>query len=141
MFLGEYSYKVDDKGRAPVPPRFRQQLKDGIVLVPGMERCITAYPVAEWKRVSAGISPESLGKSKDRHLARALFATSFLTIIDGQGRISLPAPLKARACISDEVVFAGANTYMEIWDRTLWEEERESSLQQAWQIIESQENR
>jgi MraZ protein len=140
MFLGEFQYKVDDKGRAPVPPRFRTQLKDGIVLVPGMEKCITAYPVAEWKKVSAGMA-SGLGKSKDRQLARALFATAFQTTIDGQGRISLPAPLRARAGITDEIVFAGANTYMELWDKNLWEEEKEASLQKAWQIIESQENR
>ena len=141
MFLGEFQYKVDDKGRAPVPPRFRTQLKEGIVLVPGMEKCITVYPVAEWKKVSAGMAPGPLAKSKDRQLARALFATAFLTSIDGQGRISLPAPLRVRAGITDEIVFAGANAYMELWDKTLWEEEKEASLQKAWQIIESQENR
>lgn len=140
MFLGEFQYKVDDKGRAPVPPRFRSQLKDGVVLVPGMEKCITAYPVDEWKKVSAAMA-SGLVKSKDRQLARALFATAFLAAIDGQGRISLPVPLRTRAGITDEVVFAGTNTCIELWDAATWQEEKEASLQKAWQIIESQEQR
>ncbi len=43
MFYGEFDYKVDEKGRVPVPPRFRPALKDGIVLTPGQEKCITCY--------------------------------------------------------------------------------------------------
>jgi MraZ protein len=38
MFLGEYEYKVDEKGRVPVPPKFRRELKDGLVLAAGPER-------------------------------------------------------------------------------------------------------
>ena len=32
MFFGEFEYKVDEKGRVPLPPRFRERLKGGIVL-------------------------------------------------------------------------------------------------------------
>ena len=42
MFLGEYNYKLDEKGRVPVPPKFRGELRDGIILVPGPEKCIIA---------------------------------------------------------------------------------------------------
>ena len=51
MFFGEYEYKIDEKGRVPLPPRFRAHLKDGVVLTPGIEKCITAYPVSEWKKL------------------------------------------------------------------------------------------
>jgi len=61
--------------------------------------------------------------------------------VDGQGRIALPAPLREHAGINDEVVIAGANTYFEIWNKGLWDEEKGISQEQAWQIIESLENR
>ena len=32
MFVGEYEYKVDNKGRLPLPPRFRREIEDGLVL-------------------------------------------------------------------------------------------------------------
>jgi MraZ protein len=61
--------------------------------------------------------------------------------VDGQGRISLPAPLRDYADIGDEVVVAGANNYFELWNKNSWEEEKANSQEQAWQIIESLESR
>jgi MraZ protein len=140
MFYGEYDYKIDEKGRVPIPPRFRNALKDGVVLTPGAEKCLTVYTVIEWKKLSATLTGSALTRSKMRKLSRALFATAFSTRIDGQGRIPIPAPLREHAGMIDEVVIAGANNYLEIWDKALWEEEKKESQEQAWQIIESLEN-
>ena len=140
MFYGEYDYKIDDKGRVPVPPRFRGALKDGIVLTPGPEKCITVYTPSEWKKISAKLTSSSLTRSKMRKLSRAIFAMAFSTRIDNQGRIPIPAPLREHAGINEDVVIAGANSYLEMWDKALWEEEKKSSQEQVWQIIESLEN-
>jgi MraZ protein len=139
MFYGEYEYKIDEKGRIPVPPRFRNLLKDGVVLTPGAESCITVYTVPEFKKLSATLTGSALTRSKMRRLSRAIFATAFSTRIDNQGRIPVPAPLREHAGISEDVVIAGANTYLEIWDKAAWEEEKSVSQEQAWQIIESLE--
>ena len=140
MFFGEFAYKIDEKGRMPIPPRFRNAFKDGVVLTPGAEKCIIAYTTAEWKKLATSLTSNNpLTSSKMRRLNRAIFATAFNTQIDGQGRIALPVPLRDSAEIGDEVVFAGANTYLEIWDKNLWEEEKAVSQQQAWHIIESLE--
>ena len=141
MFYGEFDYKIDEKGRVPLPPRFRGALKDGVVLTPGVERCVTAYPLSEWKKLAAELTGSSASSSKLRKLNRAIFATAFSTQIDGQGRVALPVPLREYAGIEDEVVAIGANTYLEIWDKTNWEEEKSASQEQAWQIIESLERR
>lgn len=141
MFYGEFDYKIDEKGRVPIPPRFRNALKDGVILAPGAEKCITAYTIPEWRNLAETLTGSSLTRNKMRRLSRALFATAFSTKIDGQGRIAIPAPLREHAEIVDEVVVAGANTYLEIWNKVLWEEEKGFSQEQAWQIIESLENR
>jgi MraZ protein len=140
MFYGEFDYKIDEKGRVPLPPKFRNYLKDGVVLTPGAEKCITVYTVSEWRKLSTTLTNSPLSRSKMRKLSRALFATAFSTRIDNQGRIAIPAPLREHAEIVDEVVVAGSNTYLEIWNKVLWEEEKEMSQEQAWQIIESLEN-
>ncbi len=140
MFFGEFEYRVDEKGRIPLPPRFRAHLRDGVVLTPGVEKCITAYPISEWKKLAATLTGSPLTRSKLRRLSRALFATAFYLNIDGQGRVSLPAPLREHAEIVDDVVVAGANTYLEIWNKVYWEEEKSISQEQVWQIIESLEN-
>ncbi len=141
MFYGEFDYKVDDKGRVPVPPRFRNALKDGIVLTPGQEKCITCYTPVEWKKIAEQLTGSGLTRSKMRKLSRAIFATAFSTRVDNQGRIAIPAPLREHAEIVDDVVIAGANTYLEIWNKEVWEEEKMDSQEQAWQIIESLENK
>jgi MraZ protein len=139
MFLGEFEYRIDEKGRVPIPPKFRGQLKEGVVLTPGVERCIVVYPPSEWKKLAATLTTGSVTRSKLRRLNRAIFATAFTLNIDGQGRIALPAPLREYAGIEDEAVVAGANTYLELWDKEQWEAEKAVSQEQAWQIIESLE--
>ena len=141
MFFGEFEYKLDQKGRVPIPPRFRQELKQGMVLSPGIEPCIMAYPLAEWKKLAATVTTGSFNRSKLRRLNRAIFATAFHVNLDGQGRVALPAPLREHAGIEIEgdLVVAGANTYLELWNKEQWEEEKAISQEQAWQIIESLE--
>jgi len=139
MFFGEFEYRIDEKGRVPIPPRFRRELKEGVVLTPGVERCITAYPLSEWKKLAATLTTGSVTQSKLRRLNRAIFATAFSLNIDGQGRIALPIPLRQYASIEEEVVIAGANNYLELWNKEQWEAEKAISQEQTWQIIESLE--
>jgi MraZ protein len=143
MFFGEFEYKVDEKGRVPIPPKFRTDLKgDGMILMPGLEPCITVYPNAEWKKISDELNKSQLSASKQRRLNRALFATAYSTKTDNQGRIILPVPLREHAgIIGDEVIMAGANNCFEIWNKEQWESEKAVSQEEAWQILESLEKR
>lgn len=141
MFLGEFEYKVDEKGRVPVPPRFRVELKGYVVLSAGFEPCITAYTAQEWKRISQGLTSAMPSRSKLRRLNRALFASAFSIRLDAQGRIALPVSLRLHAGIQEEIVIAGANNYFELWDRKRWEEEKSQAREQAWQIAEGLEDR
>ena len=139
MFFGEFDYKIDEKGRVPFPPKFRGELKGGVVLAPGIEECINAYPVSEWKKLADALTTGSVTSSKVRKLNRAVFATAFSLVIDGQGRVALPAALREYAGIEDEVIIAGVNTYLEVWNKEQWESEKVISREQAWQILESME--
>lgn len=142
MFFGEFEYKVDEKGRVPLPAQFRREMKDGtVVLSRGMEGGITAYPMAEWKKMSDALNGASVTRSKMRKLNRALFATAFRVQIDGQGRVTLPASLRDYAGIQDDVVIVGANNCIELWNLESWDTEKADSWEQAWQIIESLETK
>jgi MraZ protein len=143
MFTGEFEYRVDEKGRVPIPPKFRTEelKKDGLVLSPGMEKCITIYPVSEWKKLAESLTSTTIIPSKLRKLNRAIFATAFNLEIDGQGRIILPSQLRQFAGINEEVVVAGANNYFELWDKQQWISEKTNSQEEAWHIIETMEKR
>ena len=138
-FFGEFEHKVDVKGRVPIPPRFRAELKEGLALTPGVEKCIVVHPLSEWEKVASALTAGAITSSRLRRLNRAIFATAFSLNLDGQGRIVLPAPLREYAGIKDEVIIAGTNTYLELWNKEQWEAEKALSQEQAWQIIESLE--
>ena len=139
MFLGEYEYKVDSKGRLPLPPRFRQELGPELILTKGTETCIAIYPVAEWHKLADTLASQNITRSKLRTLNRYIFGSAFSLTLDGQGRIALPSPLRRYADIDDIATIVGANNYIELWSPVLWNSEKVSSEEQAWQIIESLE--
>jgi len=142
MFFGEFEYKIDEKGRVPIPPKFRRELRrEEIVLAPGAEKCINAYPLSEWQKLATKLTAGPIPRDKFRRLNRAFFATAFSLSIDGQGRITLPMPLREHAEIVSEVIVAGANTYFELWNKVHWDEEKAACQGQVWQIIESLEER
>ncbi|MBI4283486.1 MAG: division/cell wall cluster transcriptional repressor MraZ [Chloroflexi bacterium] len=139
MFFGEFEYKIDEKGRVPIPPKFRDELRQGVILTPGAERCINLYSLTEWEKLSASLTTGSIERSKMRRLNRAIFGTAFSLNIDRQGRVALPLPLRQYAGIEGEVVVTGVNTYLELWNKEQWQSEKTVSQEQAWQIIESLE--
>ena len=57
------------------------------------------------------------------------------------GRIATRQQLGQNAEIDDEAVVVGANTCLELWNKDLWEAEKQSSQAQVWQIIEGLEER
>ncbi len=138
MFFGEYPYKVDEKGRVPLPPKFRREMKDGVILTKGMgEKCITVYPAKEWKRLADKLAEKALTPANLRKLNRAIFPSAYSTTFDGQGRIKLPDSFRAYAEIRDTAIVVGANTYVEIWNEEGWRAAKALADEQASQIIES----
>jgi len=137
MFFGEYQYKVDEKGRAPLPPKFRRQMKEGVILTKGTEKCIAAYPIVEWKRLADSLAARVVTPANLRKLNRAIFGSAFSASFDGQGRTTLPFPLRNYAEIGDTVIVVGANNRVELWNEELWKVEKTSAEEQASEIIES----
>jgi MraZ protein len=136
VFTGEYQYKVDEKGRVPFPPKFREQLKGGFVLARGERKCITVYPMALWEKLSDKLdvlppAPTDVMEYKD-----LLFGTAFETEFDGQGRVSLPAPLRQHAEIDNAVVLSGSNNTLLIWSKENWEQISEDAGAKMRQISE-----
>jgi len=139
MFLGEYEYKVDNKGRLPLPPKFRQELMGELVLSKGLEKCIVVYPIDEWRKIADTLSAKALPSSKYRTMNRAMFGSAFNLTLDGQGRIALPPTLRSRVEIGNTAFVVGANNCVEIWNPALWKTEKATAEEQLWQNIESLE--
>jgi MraZ protein len=143
MFIGEFEYRVDEKGRVPIPPKFRTEelKKEGVVLCPGADKCVAIYPISIWNKLAESLTSGPLVTSKMRKLNRALFATAFNAEMDAQGRITLPAQLRNFANLGEEVVVTGVNTFMELWNAEQWQQEKTSSQEESWHTIETMEPR
>ena len=139
MFLGEYEYKIDSKGRVAIPPKFRKHFTDGMVLNMGAEQCINVYPPQVWEGIAEKYDSGPIAPSKLRQRNRAIFSFAFALELDEQGRVMLPPPLRRHADIKDSLVVAGVNKYLEIWSKEHWEKQRESANEDFWQILESME--
>jgi transcriptional regulator MraZ len=139
MLLGQYEYQIDQKGRIAIPPKLRKEFQGGLVITRGFDKCMVAYPLTEWRKISENFSNLTSTRDKNRRLTRITFSGAFQVEVDGQGRVALPLPLRQYAQIKETVIMAGGNTYLEIWSKELWEQEQLLMDEQAWQLAEGME--
>ena len=121
MFLGEYEHTIDAKGRMAVPAKFRVQLDRGAVMSKGMGTCLSVYTMQRWEEKSAELVA---GKSSDelRDFERRIYPSAGEVELDAQGRLVIPARLRAYAKLDSEVTVAGVRDHFEIWDRATWQQ-------------------
>jgi MraZ protein len=119
MFLGEYEHTLDGKGRLAIPARFRAQMGRGAVLSKGMGSCLSLYTLEHWEQKSdelvAGMTGDEL-----RDFERRVYPSACEVELDGQGRVIVPAKLRAYAKLELNVTIAGVRDHIEIWDQATW---------------------
>ena len=125
MFIGQYKYNIDDKGRLVIPNDFRKKLGQTVIINKGIEKCITIYMESEWKKVSEKITNLAFTKSDNRKFSRYFFSAAFSKDFDSQGRINIDDVLIDHAKIEKECVIVGAGSVIEIWSKSKWEEQEE----------------
>jgi MraZ protein len=123
MLVGEHEHTIDDKNRLTLPAKFRQAFADGLLLTRGIERCLAAYPRAEWAAsVESRLEKLDPLSREGRLMQRFFFSGAAEAELDKQGRVMIPAPLAEHAGLEKEVVVAGIRDHLEIWDRAAWRE-------------------
>lgn len=121
MFMGEYNHTIDAKGRLIVPSKFREKLGEEFVVTKGLDDCLFVYPPDEWAHIEEAFRKVPLTNKKARDFVRFFFAGAASCEVDRQGRILLPANLRAYAGLEKEIVSAGVLNRVEIWDKEKWE--------------------
>ena len=117
-FAGSEQHALDSKGRLIVPARFRDRLGDRFVLSIGQsDPCLAIYPVPTWVEISRRLEspPRKEDREKYRRFLRYIFAHTEEVASDNQGRVVIPARLRAYAGIERNVVSVGMLTRIEIW--------------------------
>ena len=120
MFKGTYRHRIDPKGRLPVPAAFRRALADeGLVATP-LDQCVACYPRQEWERLEAQLAALPAFSKPVKALTRLLASRAVDCALDVQGRILLPAALRAPAGLAHEVVVVGVLNRFEVWEPDTW---------------------
>jgi MraZ protein len=123
VFKGTYRHRIDAKGRLPVPAVFRRLIAESgtaTVVVTVLDQCLAAYTAAEWSRVESDLSALPPFSKPVKALSRLLSSRAVDCPLDVQGRILLPAPLRAAAKLGREAVVAGVLNRFEIWEPEAW---------------------
>jgi MraZ protein len=131
MFLGTHEPRLDDKGRLILPAKFREELAAGLVITKGQERCLYVFPSNEFSVITETLKQAPVTAKSARDYSRVMFAGAHDEIPDRQGRVTIPQSLRTYAGLEKECVVIGANTRVEIWDATSWNEylaDREKSF-------------
>src|SRR5581483_12199962 len=116
LFLGTFDYAMDERGRIPLPPRFRDAFRDGIVLSPGSpDRCLLLHSAEEFARRARPITEVPALHRRGRVLRRGSFHGVAEVQPDSQNRILIPQHLRDYANIKSKVRVFGTGEWLELW--------------------------
>ena len=136
MFIGEYTYSIDDKKRLAIPAKFRQLLGKKAFITRGLDNCLFIYPAREWQQLAQKLSKLPLSQSDARGFARLMLTGAMDTKLDNLGRILVPDYLKDYAQLNKKVVIAGVYNRIEIWDEAKWQAYKKKAETAAGDIAE-----
>ena len=135
-FIGEYTVKIDDKGRMVFPSAFKSLMPaDGdmrfVIKKDIFEDCLEMYTFEEWERHSSEVKSRLNFFNRDHAMFwREYMRDRAIVEPDGKvGRISVPKKLLEAIGVNKEVVFSGNDYKIEIWAREKFEEARISNEQ------------
>ena len=129
-FFGMATYKMSNKGRLSLPAKYRRFLPDEVVVCPSIDARFPSLELRSsdvfdaWVRAieesREGVSPVS---PQNQYVLRSIYAKSETLCIDEQGRICLPAQMRAFAQLTDgEVIVIGVGDHIEIWNPEIYKE-------------------
>jgi len=131
-FVGEFTCKLDGKGRFLFPAGLKKQLdreaQESFVVNRGFEGCLVMYPQNEWDQITARLKKLNLFVAKNRRFYRQFHNGATPVMLDGNGRALLPKHLMGYAAIEkDVVVFAYADR-IELWAKDRYDAEMSEGL-------------
>lgn len=126
MFLGQFKYTIDSKGRLTIPVRFREELDSGAFLTQGYEQNVMVYTVDNFERMAQKARSLSATQPEARAVRRMIFGGATEVTLDSSGRILIPEFLREYAGLEGETYIVGAGEYFEIWHAESWERELKS---------------
>ena len=120
-FIGDYTCKIDAKGRIILPSAFNKQLPASapdhfVVRRDIFEHCLVLYSIDDWNRQLERIRSSINPYNREHNLfLRNFFKGTAELILDSSNRLLIPKRLLELAGINRDVVLAGQDGRIEIW--------------------------
>lgn len=120
-FIGDYSCKVDVKGRIILPMAFKKQMSaaaaDRFVVRKGIfDKCLDLYSMEEWnkelEKIRSRLNPYNKEHSE---FMRIFFKSTAELELDSSNRLLIPKRMLESAGIEKDVVLLGKDRCIEIW--------------------------
>lgn len=126
MLRGNSIAKVDEKGRLKLPAQFRSAIEPEY----GVEFFVTSlrgesvriYPMEVWARIEEKLSRVSSLEPAVMRFKNSVNFYGQCAVMDGQGRLLIHPLLRERAGIRGEVAVLGQQDFLEVWNRSAFEE-------------------
>ena len=120
MLRGNYTARIDSKGRLKVPTLFRRYVEEkygaALYVTSLTGDCVRIYPMPEWEAIEQRLS---LLPSMDPARRKFLDRTNYhgqQSSMDTQGRVLIHPLLRKSAQVIGDVAVLGYLTYLEVWE-------------------------
>lgn len=135
MFRGQYEHAIDAKGRTSVPAKFRDVLvangESRLVMTPGLEPCLVAWPIKEWLAFEERLSKLPQFDESVASVRRIYVSGAVELEVDKLGRLLVPKELRDAAGLGRDVLWAGMGRHVELWDKARFTALRRAVLDDA----------
>jgi len=120
VLRGNYTARIDSKGRLKVPTLFRRYVEEkygsALYLTSLMGDCVRIYPMPEWEAIEQRLSLlPSMDPARRKFLDRANYYGQ-QSSMDTQGRVLIHPLLRKSAAVVGDVAVLGYLTYLEVWE-------------------------
>lgn len=121
MLLGQYEGKISEKHQVALPKKFRKELGEKIIITKGFENCLIAVSENNWKTLLEGTEGKPFTDKNSRELQRFLLGNATEVELDTKGRFVISEFLRDFAGVKNDIIFAGIQRFVEIWDKEAWD--------------------
>ncbi|MDD2424567.1 MAG: hypothetical protein PHP30_01480 [Bacteroidales bacterium] len=133
-FIGEYTVKLDDKGRLILPSAFKSVIDENdlrfVIKKDLFANCLEMFTYSEWLRESESVKSRLNFFNREHTLFWREYTRDRALVEPAEklGRISVPKRMLDQIGVTREVVFAGSDHKIEIWAK---ENYQETKLQES----------
>jgi MraZ protein len=126
-FIGDYTCKVDSKGRIILPMAIKKQMPAGaqdhfVVRKDIFVQCLVLYSIEDWNRQLERIRSRINAYNREHNLfLRNFFKGTAELSLDNNNRLLIPKRLLELAGIIRDVVLAGQDGRIEIWAADIYD--------------------